>query len=82
MSCPEQPSGPLPAAAHSARPEREVTSWPTQGGAAAGAPTVTLGLLSDPGLPAELSADLAAQLPDPLGHETDVRARWRVETAY
>ena len=53
----------------------------TQGGAAADAPTVTLGLLSDPGLPAELSADLAEQLPDLLEHETDGRARWRVETA-
>lgn len=53
----------------------------TQRGAAAGAPTVTLGLLSDPGLPAELSADLAEQLPDLLEHETDGRARWRVETA-
>lgn len=53
----------------------------TQSVTAAEAPTVTLGLLSDPGLPAELSADLAAQLPDPLGHETDGRARWRVETA-
>ena len=52
-----------------------------QGGAAADAPTVTLGLLSDPGLPADLSADLAAQLPDLLEHETDGRARWRVETA-
>ncbi|WP_243794449.1 hypothetical protein [Saccharopolyspora gloriosae] len=53
----------------------------THGGAAADAPTVTLGLLSDPGLPADLSADLAAQLPDLLEHETDGRARWRVETA-
>lgn len=52
-----------------------------QGGAAADAPTVTLGLLSDPGLPAELSADLGEQLPDLLEHETDGRARWRVETA-
>ena len=52
----------------------------TQGGAAAEAPTVTLGLLSDPGLPTDLSADLAAQLPDLLEHETDGRARWRVET--
>ena len=53
----------------------------TQGGAAADAPTVALGLLSDPGLPADLSAELAAQLPDLLEHETDGRARWRVETA-
>lgn len=53
----------------------------SQGGAAVDAPTVMLGLLSDPGLPADLSADLAAQLPDLLEHETDGRARWRVETA-
>ena len=53
----------------------------TQGGAEADAPTVTLGLLSDPGLPADVSADLAAQLPDLLEHETDGRARWRVESA-
>lgn len=53
----------------------------SQGGAVADAPTVTLGLLSDPGLPAELSADLAAQLPELLEHETDGRVRWRVGTA-
>lgn len=53
----------------------------TQGGATPGAPTVTLGLLSDPGLPTDLSADLAEQLPDLLEHETDGGARWRVETA-
>lgn len=53
----------------------------TQGSAAADAPTVTLGLLSDPGLPADVSADLAAQLPDLLEHETDGHARWRIGTA-
>ncbi|TCP38826.1 hypothetical protein EV191_1362 [Tamaricihabitans halophyticus] len=53
----------------------------TQGGAATDAPTVTLGLLGDPGLPNELSDNLAEQLPDLLEHETDGRARWRVETA-
>ncbi|WP_243794810.1 hypothetical protein [Saccharopolyspora gloriosae] len=47
----------------------------SQGGAAVDAPTVMLGLLSDPGLPADLSDGLAAQLPDLLEHETDGRAR-------
>lgn len=44
------------------------------------APTVVVGLLADPGLPAELSEDLAGQLPDLLDRETGGRARWQVET--
>lgn len=43
-------------------------------------PTVVVGLLADPGLPAELSKDLAGQLPDLLDQETAGRARWQVET--
>lgn len=44
------------------------------------APAVVVGLLADPGLSADLSADLAKQLPDLLDRETDGRARWCIET--
>lgn len=43
-------------------------------------PVVTVGLLADPGLPAELSENLVSELPDRLDRETSGRARWRVET--
>jgi hypothetical protein len=43
-------------------------------------PTVVVGLLADPGLPAELTEDLAGQLPDLLDRETHGRARWQVRT--
>ena len=43
------------------------------------APTLVVGLLADPGLPAELSADLATGLPDLLDRETSGQARWHVE---
>ena len=44
------------------------------------ASTVVVGLLADPGLPAELSEDLAGQLPELLDRQTDGRARWQVDT--
>jgi len=44
------------------------------------APTMVVGLLADPGLSAELSADLTRQLPDLLDRETEGTARWRIET--
>ncbi|MBP2366779.1 hypothetical protein [Pseudonocardia parietis] len=43
-------------------------------------PTVVVGLLADPDLPAEFSEDLARELPDMLGRETGGRARWQVDT--
>jgi hypothetical protein len=42
--------------------------------------TVVVGLLADPGLPTELSEDLAEQLPDLLDRETDGRTRWQIQT--
>jgi hypothetical protein len=45
------------------------------------APAVVVGLLADPGLSAELCADLAEQLPALLDRETEGRARWRIETS-
>jgi hypothetical protein len=45
------------------------------------APTIVLGLLSDPGLPSKLSEELAGQLPELLYRETGGRAKWVVQTA-
>ncbi len=45
------------------------------------APTVVLGLLSDPGLPSKLSEELSGQLPELLYRETGGRAKWVVQRA-